>query len=95
MAYYLKLIGESGDPLPPNWMKERPEVVNGVRFGGERKPPLRKGDMVIYYAVGRQRLCGVLEVTSEEPTRRIRPASRGRRIRSFGGLGGLGWSRSS
>jgi hypothetical protein len=69
MSYFLKLIGTTEDPLPVNWMKDRPEVVNGVRFGGENKPPPRKGDMIIYYAVGRQRLCGLLEVISEEPTR--------------------------
>jgi hypothetical protein len=68
MGYYLKLIGTTEDPLPVDWTTQRPQVVNGVRFGGRGMPPLRKGDGVIYYAVGRQRLCGLLEVVSEKPT---------------------------
>jgi hypothetical protein len=54
MAFFLKLIGTAEDPLPVNWQVERPEVVNGVRYGGH-KPPVRKDDVLIYYAVGSQR----------------------------------------
>ena len=72
MNYYIKLIGFAEDPLPVEWMKERPEVVSGVRFGREprdRVPAIGKGDTLIYYAVGRQRFCGILEVLSDRPTR--------------------------
>jgi hypothetical protein len=67
MSYFLKLIGTSEDPLPADWMQTRREVLRGVRFG--QKPPTHKGDLIVYYAVGRKRLCGLLRVASEEPTR--------------------------
>ena len=69
MNHYIKLIGFAEDPLPVEWVKERPEVVNGVRFGDKRRPPVSKGDRVIYYAVGRQRFCGILEVLSDCATK--------------------------
>jgi hypothetical protein len=76
MSFFLKLIGTAEDPLPADWMETRREVVNGVRFGGPRMPPPREHDKIIYYAVGSQRLVGVLEVTSKQPTR-DNPASEG------------------
>src|SRR5438132_2098850 len=69
MHYYLKLIGTAEDPLPVNWIQARPEVLNGVRFGGDKPPPMRKGDVLVYYAVGSQRLVGILDVLSDRPTK--------------------------
>jgi len=72
MAYFLKLVGLSDDPLPANWWEKRPEIRDGVWFGREPKA-IQVGDTLIYYAVGtRGRLCAVAEVL-EPPTRSHRP----------------------
>jgi hypothetical protein len=64
VAYFLKLVGLSEDPLPANWWDERPEIRDGVWFG-RRPKAIRVGDTLIYYAVGtRGRLCAVAEVES-------------------------------
>jgi hypothetical protein len=72
MSYFLKMIGTASDPLPTDWIQTRPEVLRGVRFG--KKPPTHKGDMLIYYAVGSQRLVGLFEVISEKPAKENPPS---------------------
>lgn len=51
MAYFLKLVGMSDDPLPETWWEDRPELVSAVFFSRCPKS-IHPHDHLIYYAVG-------------------------------------------
>src|SRR6266487_2391751 len=60
MAYFLKLVGLSNDPLPPRWWEYRPELMNSIFFSDQfNSSPMNTGDILIYYAVRSGRLCGI------------------------------------
>jgi hypothetical protein len=62
------------DPLPEEWWRERPEILDGVFFS--RKPrAIPTGATLIYYAVGRGCVCGVVEVAGPATTSFIPPAT--------------------
>src|SRR5688500_19299484 len=85
MAYFLKLVGLSDDPPPAVWWEERPEIHEGIWFS--KKPQaIERGEILIYYAVGSDRLCGVAKVlqapaTSTKPQPASWPQGRREKLR--------------
>jgi hypothetical protein len=59
---WLKPVGTGDDPLPDAWLPERPDLLTHVRFP-ERPGSIRSGDLLIYYAAGKQRLFAVARST--------------------------------
>jgi hypothetical protein len=58
MAYFVKLLGESPDGMPPDPWGRDPEMLSECRFPGSRKKgrpaptDIAPGDGMLYYAVG-------------------------------------------
>jgi hypothetical protein len=47
---------------------ERSDLLKEIRFGERHPPtPIRRGDHLVYHAVGDRRLIAVVEVVSDEP----------------------------
>jgi hypothetical protein len=68
---WLKLVGTSDWPVSEHWVMERPDLLREVRFGEAHPPaPIRRGDHLLYHAVGARRLIAVVEVESDERERR-------------------------
>ncbi len=69
MSSWLKLLGKAPDQLVPDrWAFDRPDLLERVRFGDAHKPTdIGKGDELVYYGVGWQRIFAIAVVTSEEP----------------------------
>lgn len=66
MRYYLKPVGTTRprNPLPARWWEEQKELLSATFFSYE--PSIRKGDTLIYYAVGGEGyLCGAATVKSD------------------------------
>lgn len=68
MSAWLKLVGKADWPVSEHWVMERSDLLREIRFGERHPPsPIRRGDRLVYHAVGSQRLIAVVEVLSEEP----------------------------
>jgi len=53
MSYYVKMIGAHDLPLSNTPFEDRPELLDRVRFPRDQFPrEMRRGDELIYYAVG-------------------------------------------
>jgi hypothetical protein len=69
MKAWLKLVGASDMHLPEHWAMDLPFLLREVRFGTTSPPdPISRGDVLVYHAVGHQRLLAVVEVLDDEPT---------------------------
>jgi hypothetical protein len=67
VAAWLKLVGKADWPVSEHWVMERSDLLKEIRFGERHPPtPIRRGDRLVYYAVGSQRLIAVVEVLSEK-----------------------------
>lgn len=67
MRGWLKLIGASDFIVPDKWAFERPDLLKIVRFGEAHPPaPIRRGDHLVFHAVGHQRIVAVVEVLDDE-----------------------------
>lgn len=62
--FWLKMIGAADRPLADQWVKERPELLSGVRT---TKVPrsIGRGDLLVYYSAGSQRLFAIARSTIE------------------------------
>ena len=63
-----------GHPLPEEWWRERPEIVTDIFFSKTPRA-IRTDATLIYYAVGRGCVCGVVQVTGPASTAFTPPAS--------------------
>lgn len=61
MRYWVKALGSAGDPLPDDW-RTIPELESSVMFA--RKPMIRRGDKIVYYAAGHRLVFAHGEVVS-------------------------------
>ena len=59
-AHFLKALGHASGPLPADWMT----AVRLHRTGFPRRPRIRPGDRLVYYASVWQAIFAVAEVTS-------------------------------
>jgi hypothetical protein len=67
MAHWLKLVGKVDWQVSEHWVMERSDLLKEIRFGDRHPPtPIRRGDHLVYHAVGHQRLIAVVEVLSDE-----------------------------
>jgi len=62
MSAWLKSIGVTGDPLPPDWYVTRADALRRTQFA--RRPNINVCDKLVYYAIGRGCVCGIVEVIS-------------------------------
>jgi hypothetical protein len=56
VGLWLKALGSGTDPLPPNWIQSRSELLKSIRFPPKRVPTLLEDDLVLYYAAGWQKI---------------------------------------
>lgn len=72
---FLKSIGSAADPLGNDWLTtgwgnltNRTDLLDQVRFPKNKRPTgVHKGDKLVFYAAGWERIFGVGLVTSDEP----------------------------
>lgn len=68
MNYWLKSIGASDDELKKYWLRSRGDLLDQIRFAKNKRPTgVSKGDRLVLYAAGWERVFGVAIVASEEP----------------------------
>lgn len=68
MTHWLKMHGTGNARLPDEWLPERGYLLQATFF--PRRPRVKPGDELIYYAAGWHRLFAAVEV-SEPPTEGI------------------------
>src|SRR3954453_19402411 len=67
MGHWLKLVGKSDWPVSEHWVMDRSDLLREIRFGERHPPaPIRRGDYLVYHAVGHRRLIEVVAVLSDE-----------------------------
>jgi hypothetical protein len=72
MAYWVKLIGASDLPVPNAAFKEIPSLANLVRFPRDQFPEdIRRGDGLLYYAVGGYKKLFAAVHLTEDPRRDV------------------------
>jgi hypothetical protein len=75
---WLKMIGAADEELDNDWLEERDDVVERVRFPTSKRPSgVSHGDRLVLYAAGWERIYGIAIVKSREP--RFEPRSDGDR----------------
>jgi len=62
MSAWLKPIGGGSGQTPENWYVEWWDVLDMACF--PRRPSVRVGDFLVYYAAGLGRICGIVKVNS-------------------------------
>lgn len=71
---WLKMIGASDNRLDNEWLKDRYDLAEIVRFPKNKRPSgISYGDRLVLYAAGWERIYGVAIVQSDEP--RFEPRS--------------------
>jgi hypothetical protein len=65
---FIKTIGHARAAVPDTWMADRNwnDRLESVVFPKYPRSVVR-GSRLVYYAAGRQRFCGVMEVIADEP----------------------------
>jgi hypothetical protein len=64
---WLKALGTAAQPLPAKWLTSASELLTEIRFPAHHTPSLEADDLVLYYAVGWQRLFAAARLT-QDPT---------------------------
>lgn len=68
MKFWLKSIGAANHTLDNDWLNERYDLLNRIRFAKNKRPSgVSIGDRLILYAAVWERFYGVAIVTSAEP----------------------------
>jgi EVE domain len=67
MQYWLKALGTSENHLRQKWLTVRAhrDALEGFACPKDRRPSFGRGDRVVYYAAGWQKIFAVVEVTKE------------------------------
>ena len=55
---WLKAIGTGEDPLPDEWLQERPDLLRTVHFI-KQPTGIKRRDLLVYYAAGKQRIFAI------------------------------------
>lgn len=62
--YWLKMVGAADDPLDNDWLATNPELLREVRT--PRRPSgIKRGDVLVYYAAGAQKLFAIVRSTDD------------------------------
>jgi len=64
---WLKAIGTSKEPLPAQWLKERPDFLTRVTFAKQPKS-IKSGDLIVYYAHGHKKIFAIGRATENGDT---------------------------
>lgn len=64
MRYFLKAIGATDNLLVDRWIEDRPELLRSVRNPFTPRA-IGKGDLLVYYATGHQRLIAIARATQD------------------------------
>lgn len=68
MKYWLKSIGAANHTLDNDWLNERYDLLDRIRFAKNKRPSgVSVGDRLVLYAAVWERFYGVAIVTSAEP----------------------------
>jgi len=68
VKYWLKSIGAANHRLDNDWLNERYDLLDRIRFAKNKRPSgVSVGDRLVLYAAGWERFYGVAVVTSAEP----------------------------
>jgi hypothetical protein len=68
MNYWLKSIGASDDLLDKNWLDDRKDLLDEIRFATNKRPSgVARDDRLVLYAAGWECFYGIAIVTSAEP----------------------------
>jgi hypothetical protein len=57
--YWLKMIGAADREVADHWIEARPKLLREVRFP-EKPSGIRRGDLLVYYAAGAQKLFSIV-----------------------------------
>lgn len=68
MDYWLKAIGAANHTLENNWLDDRYDLLDTIRFAANKRPSgVARDDRLVLYAAGWECFYGVAIVTSAEP----------------------------
>jgi hypothetical protein len=68
MKYWLKSVGAANHKLDNDWLNERYDLLDRIRFAKNKRPSgVSVGDRLVLYAAAWERFYGVAIVTSAEP----------------------------
>lgn len=57
---WLAAVGTAQDPLPDDWVEQRPNLLREwPLLGGRYQPGIKDGDHLLYHAAGHKKLLGV------------------------------------
>lgn len=59
MSAWIASVSKGDEPLPDRWLKERPDLLWRWPIHGGHDPHVGRGDLLLYYAPGHQRLIAV------------------------------------
>lgn len=68
MNFWLKSIGATDHLLEKNWLDQRYDLLDRVRFAANKRPSgINRDDRLVLYAAGWECFYGIAIVTSAEP----------------------------
>lgn len=65
MQYWLKSLGTAEENLDQLWVGPHDDVLEAFACPKDRRPGFAKGDRVVYYAAGWQKIFAIVEVIKE------------------------------
>jgi hypothetical protein len=66
VQYWLKSLGTAEENLDQLWVGPHDDVLEAFACPKDRRPGFAKGDRVVYYAAGWQKIFAIVEVIKEE-----------------------------
>src|SRR5689334_14048854 len=66
--YWLKSVGSSDDQQADDWTETAPQELEFVHFPEKGRPSVQRGDYLVYYASGKKRIFGIVQIDGR-PTR--------------------------
>jgi hypothetical protein len=68
VSYWLKSIGSVDQTLQDNWLQDRYDLLDYVRFAANKRPSgVARNDRLVLYAAGLECFYGIAIVVSAEP----------------------------